>query len=257
MAARRTKWHHRLLGTVEQRRRWRDIVLRRLGLARSHVPMELVRRRGWQQPNVVRALAADILLSQGTLSFVQVGAFDGTSEDDLTRLLPLGQVEGVLVEPQPEPFGQLQSRFANDAGLRLVNAAIAAEWGEREFFRPRWGASRLASFDRGNLLRHGVAADDIQSSPVRCLPLDDVLADSGLKRLDVLQIDAEGHDLAVLATLDLDRWQPNIIRLEYLHTDSRELDVCIAVLAEKGYQFLVQSRDLVAVRPILSARQAA
>lgn len=257
MAARRTKWHHHLLGTVDDRRRWRDVVLRRLGLARSHVPMELVRRRHLQQPNVVRALAADILLSQGKLSFVQVGAFDGTSEDDLTRLLPLGQVEGVLVEPQPEPFEELKTRFAAEDRLHLVNAAIDAERGEQDFFRPRWGASRLASFDRDNLLRHGVAAADIVSSPVRCLPLDELLAEMGLEQLDVLQIDAEGHDLAVLATVDLDRWKPSVIRLEYLHTDPVELDRCIAQLAEQGYQFLVQCRDLVAVRAGSVAREAA
>ncbi|WP_425395469.1 FkbM family methyltransferase [Aeoliella sp.] len=257
MSARRTKWHHHLLGTVDERRRWRDIVLRRLGLARSNVPMELVRRRDWQQPNVVRALAADILLSQGTLSFVQVGAFDGTSEDDLTRLLPMGQVHGVLVEPQPEPFAELESRFADEHRLHLVNAAIAAERGEREMFRPRWGASRLASFDRENLLRHGVAAADIECHRVPCLPLDLLLRETGLSQLDVLQIDAEGHDLAVLATLDLDRWKPSIVRLEYLHTEPRELDRCIAQLAEQGYQFLVQNRDLVAVQANSTSRQAA
>lgn len=208
--------------------------------------MQLVRNKQLAIPNLVRSLAADLLLQQGKLSFTQVGAFDGTSDDDLTRLLPLGNVQGLLVEPQPEPFELLQQRYASQQNLHLVNAAIASERGERSFYRPRSGASRLASFDRRNLLRHGVRSDDIVAETVECLPLDAVLVDAGFERLDVLQIDAEGYDLEVLATLDFDRWRPSVVRFEYLHLEPRLLDACIAELASQGYQFLLQHRDLVA-----------
>lgn len=246
MASRKSKWHHRVFGTVEQRRLWRDVALRRVGLARSHTPMQLVRQQQLAIPNLVRSLAADLLLQQGQLSFVQVGAFDGASDDDLTQLLPLGKVQGVLVEPQPEPFAALAERYAGHENLHLVNAAIAPERGQRNFYRPRLGASRLASFDPQNLLRHGVSAADIATESVQCCPLDAVLADVGFSRLDVLQIDAEGYDLQVLATLDFNRWRPSIVRFEYLHLAPRLLDACIADLASQGYQFLLQQRDLVA-----------
>ena len=242
------KWHHKVLGTVDDRRRWRDVALRRLGLARTRVPMELVRRRELELPNVVRGMAAELLLRQQRLTFVQVGAFDGQSDDDLTTLLPLDNVRGVLIEPQPEPFAKLNERFAHFTNLALVNAAIARESGEKPFYRPKSGASRLASFDRNNLLRHGVAAKDIICQPVRCLPLDQLLAELGYEQLDVLQIDAEGYDLEVLATLDLEHWQPAVVRIEFLHLPPRQVDALVRKLSPLGYRFLIQERDLVACR---------
>ncbi|MGI9457270.1 MAG: FkbM family methyltransferase [Aeoliella sp.] len=246
MTSRSRKWHHRLLGTVDDRRRWRDVLLRKVGLARTHVPMELVRRKELALPNVVRGLAADRLVRQHSLTFVQVGAFDGQSDDDLTSLLDFEHVRGVLVEPQPEPFEKLQKRFAGHENLQLVNAAIARDADERPLYSPRCGASRLASFDRQNLIRHGVDSAEIVSKQVRCLPLEKLLEQAGFDQLDVLQIDAEGYDLEVLATLDLDRWRPTVIRLEYRHLPPREVDDCLRRLSARGYRFLLQERDLVA-----------
>lgn len=248
MPSRPTKWYHRLFGTVDKRRRLRDIALRQIGLARSHMPLPLVGRSDLAMPNVVRGVAAEILLREGQLTFVQVGAFDGGSEDDLTSLLDFPGVRGALVEPQPEPFAELSQRFAHHENIHFVNAAIAADAGHRKLYRPSDGRSRLASLDRNNLLRHGVRPEDISCDLVRCLTLSQLLEDLRFTSLDVLQVDAEGYDLDVLATLDLDRWQPVCIRFEYLHIESCRLAKCLDQLANRGYRFLVQERDIVAAR---------
>lgn len=250
----RRKWHHRLLGTVDQRRRVRDIALRHIGLCRSRVPLPLVGRDDLMLPNVVRGAAAEILLQRSQLTFVQVGVFDGRSDDDLTNLLDFPGVQGVLVEPQPEPFEQLRTRFGRLANVHLANVAIAPETGERELYRPRAGQSRLASLDAANLLRHGVAPQDIAVHRVRCLPLDQLLCQLEIERLDVLQIDAEGYDLEVLATLNFDRWLPEVVRFEYSQLPRRQLASRLNDLSRRGYRFLLQQRDIVACRSATPAR---
>lgn len=246
--SKKTKWHHRLFGTATARRRVRDVLLRHVGLTRTHMPMQLVREPELVAPNIVKGLAAETLLSEGSLYFIQVGVFDGQSEDDLTTIAKLPGVRGVLVEPQSEPFAKLKSRFGASRGISLLQAAIAPNEGTRTFYSTGAEGSRLASFDRDNLLRHGVAAGDIRSSEVRCLPLESVLAEAEFPRLDVLQIDAEGYDLEVLATLDLERWCPTVLRIEYRQLPPKEVDDLISRLAEWDYRFLVQDRDLVAIR---------
>ena len=44
----------------------------------------------------------------------------------------------------------------------------------------------------------------------------DTLAE-GLERIDLLHLDTEGHDGAILAQVDLDRWSPGIIVYEHKH----------------------------------------
>ncbi len=245
-ATRPRKWHHYLLGTVDQRRRLRDVALRQVGLTRCNAPTSLMGRDDLLTPNIVASGAAEILLLSGRLTFVQVGAFDGTSRDDLTSLLTYTGVRGVLVEPQPEPFAELQTRFGDHENLHLANVAIAPEVGQREMFRPRSGESRLASFDRTNLTRHGIAAEDIVCKSVRCTPLDSLLDDLAIERLDILQIDAEGFDLEVLATIDLDRWHPTWLRFEFLHLDSNRLAACLDDLSLRGYRFMVDGYNIAA-----------
>jgi len=254
--AKSPKWHHRVLGTVDDRRRWRDVVLRKFGLARTHTPMELVRRKELALPNVVRGMAADCWIRQQQLTFIQVGAFDGSSDDDLTPLLAYENVQGVFVEPQPGPFAELERRFAGFNNVTLINAAIATKAGEQLFYSTGDG-SRLASFNRENLLRHGVADGNITSQPVRCLPLNHLLAEVGFKQLDVLQVDAEGYDLEVLSTIDIDRWMPTVVRFEYLHLANREVDRYLGYLSQLGYKFLIQDRDIVACHTGQTDRQAA
>ncbi len=248
MSHRLRKWRHRWFGTVADRRRLRDRALRHLGLARSHLPWPLVGRDDLMMPGMLSGGGAEILLRQGELTFVQVGAFDGRSDDDLTSLLAFPGVNGVLIEPQPEPFAQLQRSYGGHRNLHLSNVAIAPVAGVREFFRPRTGQSRLASFDRSNLVRHGIAPTDIVSTQVTCVRLDALLAELRISRVDVLQIDAEGYDLEVLGTLDLDQWQPQWIRFEHLHLPQQGLAECLYDLSSRGYRFLVQERDILASR---------
>jgi hypothetical protein len=75
-----------------------------------------------------------------------------------------------------------------------------------------------------------------------------------LESVDILQIDAEGYDGQILLSIDFGRIRPAIVRFEYRNMPPRDADACLAYLARFGYRFLLEPRDIIAVRPALEPR---
>lgn len=69
--------------------------------------------------------------------------------------------------------------------------------------------------------------------PVRTL--DDILAQTGFRQIDYLNIDCEGHDYDALRSIDLDLYQPKIITIEALGAEASSR--IGSYLASKGYTF--------------------
>lgn len=237
-------------------RLWRTRCLRRLGYARARAPVWLVDHPQHVERNLLRYVAADAVARRGELAFLQVGAFDGEADDDLRAVIDAYPCRGILVEPQPGAFARLQETYGAHPRLQLLNVAIDRESGERPFYTTKNRRSVVASFDRGHLRKHGVAEADIVCETIRCLTIADVLGAAGWQHLDLLQIDAEGYDGEILRSLDLNRVRPAIIRFEFAHFTRRELDACLARLASHGYAFLTEDKDVIAVGPATSAKQA-
>ena len=105
-----------------------------------------------------------------------------------------------------------------------------------------------ASFDRQHLRKHGVPDADIVVQPVACHTVESALRTAGLNRVDLIQIDAEGHDWPIIRSIDFTRMRPSILRFEYRHMCRAEADACLALLARNGYRFLLEPRDVIAHR---------
>lgn len=231
-----------------QTRQWRNQALRKLGLARAYEPEFLTNQPEYKHGSLLPLVAAEHVLEHGELSFLQIGAFDGCLGDDIFGLIERYPVRGVLVEPQPGAFARLQQLHGGNQRLLLINAAIDRVNGKRTFYMAANRSVQVASFDRGHLLKHGLAAQEIVSREVDCLTVDDALRLANLERVDLLQVDAEGYDWEILKSIDFDRLQPRILRFEYRHFSRSDLNACLAMLAEQGYRFLTEKLDIIAVR---------
>lgn len=223
----------------------RDILLRKLRLERSYKPAGLVANPDWQVGNLLRYIVAAKLLESGDFTFLQIGAFDGTSGDHVHQLVERYGIRGILVEPQVAAFEQLKRNYKANPNLILVNAAIADVDGTRDFYTVR-GSSQVASFDRNHLLKHGIHDDQILTETVRCLTVTSLLEKHGFESVDLLQIDTEGHDYEIIKTIDFQRLQPSIISFEQLHLSSRDRESCVAMLASRGYRFVADRMDIIA-----------
>ena len=71
---------------TDARRRWRDIVFRRLGIQRCYTPPLVTRQPELTVRSCLPFVLAHELLQNPQLTFMQIGAFDGVGDDDLREL---------------------------------------------------------------------------------------------------------------------------------------------------------------------------
>lgn len=230
----------------DARRRGRNILFRHLGIQRCYTPMLLTRSPELTVRSWLPYVVAHELANNPQFTFLQIGAFDGVGDDDLRSLITAHPLRGVLLEPQPLAFSQLQEVYQDQPQLLLLNAAIADREGHRELFCQRGAASMAASFDREHLRRHGIADEDIVAERVVCHTVDSALRAAGLDHVDLIQIDAEGYDYEIIRSIDFSRVRPAIVRFEYRNLSARDADACLNLLASHGYRFFVEPRDIIA-----------
>lgn len=178
------------------------------------------------------------------LTFIEVGANDGTSSGDPIReFIVKYPWKGVLVEPQPDVFEALKANYAGfEDRISFENVAISNSPTPLELYRvpqdskSKHKGSSIASFD------HKITAKQAQTRPndldkitVPTARLDDIVARYGLTSFDVLQLDTEGYDFEVLQTLDLTKTRPWLIGFEHGHLSPAAIDSMTRHLNAHGY----------------------
>lgn len=191
-------------------------------------------------------------------TFVQVGSNDGRTGDPLFATVKRAEVRGLLIEPIPELFERLTSTYADKRGLVFVKAAVAEDDRSRKFYwvPPRPGdpiwVDQLGSFSLDVILSHaheipGIA-DRVEAMSVQCRTLSSLIAEHGFTRVDLLHIDAEGSDLAILKTLDFRAsWSPRFVLYEQKHLGPQQASA-LALLHRAGYSTLDLGMDVFAFR---------
>ncbi|MFL6520742.1 MAG: FkbM family methyltransferase [Chthoniobacterales bacterium] len=179
---------------------------------------------------------------------VQIGANDGTAGDPLLEGFRTTRWSGLLVEPVPYLYETLVSRYRDRPGIQMECAAISTRDGEAPLYRlrsipgrtPEW-FNQLASLDREVLLKHRSSIPEIDSllveEHVPTVRLDTLLTRHGISRIDLLVIDAEGHDFEILRTLDFTRFKPTLLMFEHQHLSDTDKQAAYTLLKTAGYDF--------------------
>jgi FkbM family methyltransferase len=220
-----------------------------------------LRRRIPDHSEACRRFLRRIAESRARFSVLQVGAFDGVSNDpvhDLIRSIP--HVRAVLLEPQPAPFAALQRLWREDARVVTLQAALAAGCGERPLYSIAGShahlhpfAGQVASFSRAHVekaLRRYAwrpAPDAVTSVPVATVDWRTLVARHG--PFDLVAIDAEGFDGEIVHLIDLSDGPPDIILYEHCHLTRRMRQRCTRRLQGAGYHVSpVSKTDTIATR---------
>jgi FkbM family methyltransferase len=233
----------------------------RYGYRLSWTPPALIQKADAELDFDLEFIIAHLMLHKPTPFFIQIGANDGQSNDPLYRFITRFNWRGILLEPVPEAFALLQETYAGNDRLQLLNAAIAERDGSRTIYTIRQDAAtfekahQFSSFRREAVLRQTEWVPDvmerIEEKPVRCLSLETLLRDhvSG-ETVDVLMIDTEGYDLAILRMIDFARMRPSIICYEHVHMNKKEQNEAASRMIAQGYRMARDNLDTVAYRPI-------
>ena len=178
------------------------------------------------------------------LVFVQIGANDGILGDPLRQFVITYGWSGVLVEPQFTVYQKLVSNYtAHKSRLKFENIAISNHSDSIVMFRPRQnhesddlhGADVVSVNRRVTARQLKTRGYELESFEVKCMTLDGLLEKHGIRELDVLQIDTEGHDWSVLSSLSLEKVSPAIIQFEHGHLTRAECRKIAAHLNDFGY----------------------
>ncbi|ROH92027.1 FkbM family methyltransferase [Stagnimonas aquatica] len=227
-------------------------------------PLQRGYRRLVPAPHPLEAEIRAALRNLDRVHFVQVGSNDGTQGDPLHRLLRRDRRwRGLFIEPVGFLFERLRQNYAGDARFDFANVAIAAEPGSAAFYYvseqakaalgerlPYW-YDQLGSFDRQHIVKHldGLLEPYIVETALPCLPLQSVLDQHRVDRIDVLHIDTEGYDWQVLRMFDLQRYRPSVVLYEHKHLSPDDRQQARQRLKDAGYSLRTGRDDTLGLRP--------
>jgi FkbM family methyltransferase len=168
----------------------------------------------------------------GDVTFVQAGANDGATGDPLRASILRYHLRGLLIEPLPSAFAQLQQNYASEPQVRLANCAIGPTAGRATLY----GDDRCASFTGTGL------TTDVE---VRTLP--DLLAAYQLPDPSILVVDVEGLDAEIVLSALETGLRPPIVMYESIHLPRETQEDCLRRLDAAGYAFVDADVDTYAV----------
>ncbi len=178
------------------------------------------------------------------LTIVQVGACDGATNDPIRDQVAKDSTRAILIEPNPFAFARLQKTYADRPNVTLIQAAIGESDGVAHLYRVKKTEKtdaevdptlQIASFYKEHLERHGKKDHEIERITVACRSLSSLAAELELTKIDLLQIDAEGFDAAVVRMALKLPVRPDCINFEHVHLAARDRQPLFDLLEENGY----------------------
>lgn len=208
----------------------------------------------WGWPNVnILPLAVDALMFRhlesgkkaSDFTIVQIGAFDGVVCDPIRDFIKKYGLKALLVEPQPDICEKLVASYAGSPNVLFENAAISDRDGETILHRFKKTentphiAGALASLHLNQLINnHHEMEGETEAIPTRLLTVDSLMKKHGLKSIDLLQIDTEGHDWSIIQSIDFNAVKPAIIHFEITLLSESDQTAAIEHLASLGYSVI-------------------
>jgi FkbM family methyltransferase len=153
---------------------------------------------------------------------------------------------GLYVEPVPDFAASCRRRHAGNPGVQVAECAVGAAPGRL----PLQVAHAFSSL-HGDAITRAQAAFRAQPPALTPLPFETVFAGATVEvevmRLDallarhaiapgfeVLVVDVEGHETAVFDSFDLATWQPQMIIVELMDVDPKDVETRAPSLALRG-----------------------
>ncbi|MFN4285597.1 MAG: FkbM family methyltransferase [Lacibacter sp.] len=222
--------------------------------------------RAWRPNRIINLESVFSLFSTSDVTFLQIGANDGMTNDKLRNYIIQFGWNGILVEPVPYVFERLKRNYTGTSNLFFENCAIAERSGEMIFYALKefddegkhvfydftdYKIDQLGSFNRKTLLKHSYMHPDLESLiielPVRTTTIGELIDKYNFTDLDILLIDAEGYDDIIVKSIDFTRVMPTVIIFEHHHLKRKEYREVVVKL-KQYYRLYVDGWDTVALR---------
>lgn len=172
---------------------------------------------------------------------LDVGAETGRTVANYRKVFPSARI--FAFEPTPARVVELRERFAADALVTVVAAAVGASGGSAVLHVNRFEQtnSLLPTDDAGASFWGSDVLETDREVEVRVVALDDFCREQGVDRVDVLKIDVQGAEMEVLegARTLLERHAVSVVEFEVIVVPTYEgqhpLHEYLALMDELGY----------------------
>jgi FkbM family methyltransferase len=241
---------------------WRYVINKLLAFTRYRlikVKPALNRRYECHLKLGLEGILAYQLLRSEDFFFVQIGANDGMRADDISEFVKKHKLKGIVIEPLQDMFSALVDNYRDYPEVTPINAAIDVADRVRKLYRidpalkgiPDW-CQGIASFDKSHVMsaekKIPAIKDHIIEEKVRCISFPSLMQEYGINKIDLLQIDAEGHDYEIIKSIDFDAVQPGVIRYEESGLSRDDKWKCLNLLMDRGYKIFSERNDIIAVK---------
>lgn len=209
--------------------------------------------------------------------FVNIGANDGVVNDPIYPFIERYGWRGIAVEPVPHVFERLCTNYRSLPGVVLEQVAISEEARPIWFVRPGSGSAEYAvqqigSLEPANVLERLVClrqapssgpgyadigapllydavdpgqplvspdvGEFVDSTTVECISFNSLMERHGVDHIDYLNIDTEGCDWEILASVDFDRFRPEILCIEVTALPDDQTAELEALLDAQEYVYM-------------------
>lgn len=184
--------------------------------------------------------------------FIQIGGHDGVSFDFLYYKIMEREVAGIILEPSPKYFKQLERNYDGKRGVNLVQKALyhankeisLYEVNDKGLLKLSQYGIGFGSVNKSHLLKHGLEEDEIDHYEVGGITFERLIEQfPEFSEIDYLQIDTEGFDFEILKMIDFSSFKVNFIKYEKENLSKEDLVQSERLLRSKGFEIIGDEND--------------
>lgn len=184
--------------------------------------------------------------------FIQVGGHDGISFDFLYYKILERNSKGIILEPSPKYFQELEVNYKGRESINLLQQAIFSknekvslfEVNEKGLLKLSQFGHGIGSVNKSHLLKHGLEEDEIDNYKVDGITFSSLIDEyPEFAKIDYLQIDTEGFDFEILKMIDFSKFQVDFIKYEKENLSEKDLIESERLLKSLGFEIIGDRYD--------------
>ena len=171
--------------------------------------------------------------------YLDIGSNEPINYSNTFKMYTLGWT-GILVDGNPQLIEKAKRVRKKDI---CINALVSNEVREMDFYLS--GSNLVSSVDPVHAASYTHLEGKTEKVRMSSTTIDQIIAQhlpEG-RTIDLLSIDVEGHDFAVLQSITLSKYRPRLILIEDLGQMKNDLDNNIYVRYLKTYRYVLVSTD--------------
>lgn len=219
-----------------ERRSW-ILYVTRLHYIKAYYGVKFGGIYGWE-PHINKMVKK--ILKKGS-TFIDIGAYKGHYTYQAYKTLrKKANSKIIAIEPLPNNYRILESKFGNKPIIRLLNRAVwIKDETEVDFYIGNMypdGTSATGRITQSEPHTDNFSLDKTKSIRVKTIRLDTLIKSFNLERVDLVKMDVQGAEYEILTdpTLDLSNVCNMIIEVHYKFESQKSHEI-ISALARRGF----------------------